>query len=370
MAVPLTRMELHEEDVAAVLACYRTGWLTMGPRTQAFEAAFAAAAGAADAVAVASGTAAVHLALLAAGVGPGDEVLVPALTFPAAGAVVRACGATAVVCDVVGPDDHTLDAEDAAARVGPATRAILADHRWGYPCDLAALRTLCARHGLRLVEDAAHAIGADGIGGGDLTCYSLSATKQLGVGEGGAVTTADPALVAAVRSLRSHAMTSVTWDRHRGHAQGYDVVAIGHNHRIDEPRAALGLSRLPRLAAEVDHRRRIVRAYREALVDVDGLTIPFGEDAVRRGSHGAFGVLLATTAARDTARAALSAGGVETALPAAVQTDAPLPPRAAEVVARGLRLPLSAVTTLDDVATVRAALRGAAARQPPGSSRS
>jgi dTDP-4-amino-4,6-dideoxygalactose transaminase len=370
MAVPLTRMELREEDVAAVLECYRSGWLTMGPRTQAFETALAAATGATDAVAVASGTAAVQLALLAAGVRAGDEVIVPALTFPAAAAVVRACGATAVVCDVVGPDDHTLDAEAAAARVGPATRAILADHRWGYPCDTTALRAICDRHGLRLVEDAAHAISAEGVGGADLTCYSLSATKQLGVGEGGAVTADDPALVAAVRSLRSHAMTSVTWDRHRGHARSYDVVAVGHNHRIDEPRAALGLSRLPRLAADVDHRRRVVRAYREALADVDGLTIPFGEDAVRRGSHGAFGVLFATTAARDAARGALAEDGVETALPSAVHVDTALPSRAAEVVARGLRLPLSAVTTLDDVATVHAALRRAAPRQPPGSSRS
>ncbi|MCW3016037.1 MAG: DegT/DnrJ/EryC1/StrS family aminotransferase [Solirubrobacterales bacterium] len=361
--VPLTGTPLGDADVDAVLEAYRSGWLTMGPRTERFEEAFAAATGAAHAVAVSSGTAAVHLALLAAGVGAGDEVIVPALTFGAVEDVVRACGATPVRCDIAGAHDHNADPADVADRVTPATRAILATHRWGYPCDMPALRATCDRHGLVLVEDAAQAILAGGVGAGDLTCYSLSGTKQLGVGEGGMVTAPAAAHAARVRSLRSHAMTSVTWDRHRGHAQSYDVVDVGFNYRLDEPRAALGLSRLGALAAEIRQRRAVVRAYRAAFADLqDAVVVPFTDGDVERSSHCCFGLVFASGGTRDAVCRDLGRHGIQTLREPDIAVGDRGTPRAGDVASRSARLPLSGSLDEGQVAAVVDAVRAALRR--------
>ena len=372
--LPLTDVAMPEEDVRAVLDCLRSGWLTMGPRTQAFEAAFAEAVGAEHAVAVSSGTAALHLALLAAGVGPGDEVIVPGLTFVAAAAAVRTCGADVVLCDVVGPADHNLDPADVAARITPRTRAIMATHWWGYACDTAALSALCEEHGLVLLEDCAQSVlaeRADGTGklvgtAGAAGCFSFFSKKQLCVGEGGMVVSDDEQLAAKVRSLRSHAMTSVTWDRHRGHAESYDILDFGFNYRLDEPRAALGLSRLGRLVDDLARRRAMAVAYRERLSGVDGVLVPW-DDAVRfeGSSHFCFGILVEDEATRDRVRDALKDARIQTtAYPALTALTAyadlgPLP-RVEEVAGRHLALPLAAgwgVAEVDRVvAVVQAAL--------------
>src|SRR5580700_6056540 len=298
--VPLTDIAMPEQDVEAVLDCLRSGWLTMGPRTKAFEEALARYVGTPNAATVSSGTAALHLACLAAGLGPGDEVIVPAFTFVASASAPRYVGAEPILCDVRSAHDFNLDVEDVARRITPCTRAVIAVHFCGYPADVLALRKLCDEHGLVLIEDCAQAIGARvddsarQVGTvGELGCFSFFSKKQLCVGEGGMVTTADDELAANVRLLRSHAMTSGTWDRHSGRTDTYDVVGLGFNYRIDEPRAALGLSRLRRLDDDIAKRRAIVRSYREQLADVPGLELPWEDLAVRRSSHFAFPVLLA-----------------------------------------------------------------------------
>jgi dTDP-4-amino-4,6-dideoxygalactose transaminase len=317
--VPLTDIAMPEQDVEAVLDCLRSGWLTMGPRTQAFEQALADYVGTPHAVAVSSGTAALHLALLAGEIGPGAEVIVPAFTFVASAAAARYVGAEPVLCDVRGANDFNIDPGDAARAITPRTRAIVAVHMCGYPADVEALRGLCDEHGLLLIEDCAQAIGAR-VGSysrqvgtiGDIGTFSFFSKKQLCVGEGGMVATADERLAARVRLLRSHAMTSGTWDRHRGHDPSYDVVDIGFNYRLDEPRAALGLSRLARLREGIDHRRALVRAYRERLASLTGLELAFDELAVERSSHFGFPVLLRDRPARDSFRDALKAQGIQT----------------------------------------------------------
>jgi dTDP-4-amino-4,6-dideoxygalactose transaminase len=153
--IPLTAVEIADEDIDAVLRCLESGWLTMGPRTHELEGAFAERHGVPHAVAVSSGTAALHLALLAAGIGPGDEALVPALTFVAAAGAVRYCGATPVFVDSLGVEDLNLDPDDAARLIGPRTRAVLATHWMGYSCQLARLEELCSANGLILIEDCA-----------------------------------------------------------------------------------------------------------------------------------------------------------------------------------------------------------------------
>jgi dTDP-4-amino-4,6-dideoxygalactose transaminase len=360
--VPLTDIAMPEQDVQAVLDCLRSGWLTMGPRTKQFEEALASYVGATHVATVSSGTAALHLACLAAGLGPGDEAIVPAFTFVASAAAPRYVGAEPVLCDVCSPRNFNIDVEDVARRITARTRAVIAVHFCGYPADVIALRELCDEHGLVLIEDCAQAIGArvDDIRQvgtvGELGCFSFFSKKQLCVGEGGMVSTADEQLDARVRLFRSHAMTSSTWDRHRGHDPAYDVVDIGFNFRLDEPRAALGLSRLQRLDQDIAARRALVRAYRERLAEVPGIELAFDEPTVERSSHFAFPVLLSDRATRDRFRDELKAKGIQTTWYPAVHSFAGYRryapaaglPRAAEAADRHCALPLSA--TMDEAA--------------------
>jgi dTDP-4-amino-4,6-dideoxygalactose transaminase len=374
--VPLTDISVPESDVQAVLDCLESGWLTMGPRTKSFEDALADFVGTPHAVAVSSGTAALHLACLAAGIGADDEVIVPAFTFVASASAARYAGAEPVLCDVRSAHDFNIDPADAARRITPRTRAIVAVHFCGYPADVAALRALCDEHGLVLIEDCAQAIGAriDEQGRqvgtvGELGAFSFFSKKQLCVGEGGMVTTAEERLAERVRLLRSHAMTSSTWDRHRGHDPAYDVVDIGFNYRLDEPRAALGLSRLGRLDEAIAGRRATVRAYRQRLAEVPGIELPFGDAAVERSSHFAFPVLLADRDTRDRFRDELKAGGIQTTWYPALHTFteyrqfAPPEglPRALEVADRHCALPLSSMMDDSEVDTVVDVVRAALA---------
>ena len=375
--VPLTDIAMGEQDVEAVLDCLRSGWLTMGPRTKAFEQALAGYVGTPHAATVSSGTAALHLACLAAGIGPGDEVIVPAFTFVASASAARYVGAEPVLCDVRSPQNFNIDPDDVVRRITPRTKAVIAVHFCGYPAEIVALRKLCDEHGLILIEDCAQAIGArvDDAGRqvgtvGELGCFSFFSKKQLCVGEGGMVTTADETLDERVRLFRSHAMTSSTWDRHRGHDPAYDVVDIGFNFRLDEPRAALGLSRLQRLDDGIAARRAIVRAYRERLADVAGIELAFEEQAVERASHFAFPVLLGDRDARDRFRDDLKANGIQTTWYPALhsfteyQRYAPADglPRASEVADRHCALPLSTTMDIDDVDTVVGVVRSALSR--------
>lgn len=298
--IPLFDVQLGDEQVAAVEETLRSGWLTMGPRTQAFEEEFAAHLGTRHALALSSCTAALHLAYLAAGVGPGDEVIVPAITFVASAAAVRYCGATPVLADVRGTHDLGVDPDDVAARVGERTRAVCAVHYAGYPAAIEPLAELCESRGLALIEDSAHApaLAPRGLAG----CFSFFSNKVLSCGEGGLVATDDDAVAELVQSRRSHAMTSGTWDRHRGHSAAYDVVELGFNYRLDEPRAALLSARLPGLADDIAARRRLVHRYRELLRDEPGVTLPYTDEEVDRSSCYVMPVIVEDPALRDPLR--------------------------------------------------------------------
>ncbi len=374
--VPLTDIAIPEQDVQAVLDCLESGWLTMGPRTKAFEEALAEYVQTPHAVTVSSGTAALHLSCLAAGIGAGDEVIVPAFTFVASAAAARYVGAEPVLCDVRSPHDFNIDPEDVARRITSRTRAVVAVHFCGYPADVSALRALCDEHGLLLIEDCAQAIGArlDDSGRqvgtvGELGAFSFFSKKQLCVGEGGMVTTADEQLADRVRLFRSHAMTSSTWDRHRGHDPAYDVIDIGFNYRLDEPRAALGLSRLPRLQESITARRAIVRAYRERLAEIPGIELAFTDQDVERSSHFAFPVLLADRQTRDRFRDDLKDNGIQTTWYPALHTFTEYRqfappgglPQASEVADRHCALPLSSAMDQSEVDTVVDVVRAALA---------
>lgn len=315
--IPLSDIDLGDEEIAAVTAVLKSRWLSMGGVTKAFEAAFAAKVGVRHALAVANCTVALHLAYAALELGPGDEVIAPSLSFVATANAVTYTGATPVFVDVISTDDLTLDPADVERKIGPRTRAIVVMHYGGYPCHMDALRELAQRHGLFLVEDAAHAPGA-AYGGrmcgalGDVAAFSFFSNKNLVTGEGGMVTTDRDDLAERIRLMRSHGMTTLTWDRHRGHASSYDVVMPGYNYRIDEMRSALGLAQLDRLDANTDRRRAWVQRYRDLLAGTDGVSVPF---AGRTGSAGhLMPVLLDERIDRDRVAAAMKACGVQTSM--------------------------------------------------------
>jgi UDP-4-amino-4,6-dideoxy-N-acetyl-beta-L-altrosamine transaminase len=274
--LPYGRQEIGDDDIAAVVAVLRSDWLTTGPKVDEFEAAFARFVGAPEAVAVSSGTAALHAATFALGVGPGDEVIVPALTFAATANAVVYQGGTPVFADV---DAATLllDLEAAEALVTPRTRAVVAVDYAGQPCDADALRALCERRGLALVADACHALGAADRGRpvgtlADLTAFSFHPVKPITTAEGGMVTTADPALARRMRVFRNHGITTDHRQRTERGAWFYEMEELGYNYRLSDLHSALGLSQLAKLPAWAERRRAIAARYDAAFAALPGVT--------------------------------------------------------------------------------------------------
>jgi dTDP-4-amino-4,6-dideoxygalactose transaminase len=317
--VPVADLAFSEADVETVAEVYRSGWLTMGPRTEELEHAFAAYTGMRHAVALSSGTAALHLACLAAGLGRGDEVVVPSLTFIATVNAIAYTGAQPVFADVAGLRQPWLSAAAAEQAISERTKAIMTMTYGGHPGDTAALRELSERHGLLLLEDAAHAAGSrlDGrhLGTFGLAgAFSFFSNKNLAVGEGGMLISDDDELAERVRMLRSWGVSVPTWDRKRGRPSEYDVGSLGFNYRIDEARAALAWRRLHRL--DEDNRRRGEHDahYRRAFADVDGLTLTMGPAKGAVQSHHLFTIVLEQGIDRAAFRAALSKRGIQTSV--------------------------------------------------------
>ena len=278
--VQLFRLNFDQREADAARQTVESGWLTMGERIIEFEQKFSAfLGGGVDSLAVTNGTAALHLALLALDVGCGDEVIVPALTFVADINSVKLTGAKPVLADSDSLENWNVSAKSIERCITDTTKAVIIVHYAGYPCDMPAISDLCKKRGLKLIEDVAHAPGAS-IGGrscgtwGDIGCFSFFSNKNLSIGEGGMVTSCDPALIQRMRYLRSHGMTTLTLDRHKGRAVSYDVVEPGLNYRMDEIRAAIGLVQLDKLPSGNLRRAELTRRYR---LNLDGspISIPF-----------------------------------------------------------------------------------------------
>lgn len=279
--IPLGDIDFGIEEENAVLDVLRRRWLTMGAVTQLFEKEFAESVGARHAIAVNNATAALHLACVGCGIGPGDEVIVPSLTFVATANAVRYVGAIPVFADIESELDLTISLRSIEACLTKKTRAIIVMHYAGYACDMPAIMAFAEKHGLFVIEDAAHAAGSSlenrGLGTwGHAGCYSFFSNKNMTTGEGGMLVTDDDAMAEKLRTLRSHGMTSMTWERHKGHAWSYDVTGLGYNYRIDEIHSAIGRVQLTRLAGNNRRRERIVAQYQELLQELTpAVTIPF-----------------------------------------------------------------------------------------------
>jgi perosamine synthetase len=263
--LPYARQWLEADDIAAVLEVLNSDWLTTGPKVAEFEQALAAFVGAREAVAVSSGTAALHAAISAAGIGPGDEVIVPAITFVATANAVVFQGGTPVFADVA-PGTLLLDLRDAERKITPRTKAIITMDYAGQPCDYEAFAALARRHNLLLIDDACHALGAEYQGKklgslADLTVFSFHPAKHITTGEGGMIVTDHPEFAAKMRRFRNHGLNVDLQQRAKTGTWYYEMIDLGYNYRLTDFQCALGMSQLRKLPGWLERRREIARAY-------------------------------------------------------------------------------------------------------------
>jgi len=274
--IPCFRPVVGEREIEAVTAVLRSGWLTTGAKAREFEQKFATfLGGGVEAVAVTSATAGLHLAAEACGIGPGDEVLVPTLTFTATASVIRYLGAEVVLVDV-DQETRTIDLEHAARVMTPRCKAIMPVHFGGYPCDMIAVLDFARRHNLKVIEDAAHAMPAHrsgrliGTWESDACVFSFYATKPITTGEGGMIVTRDPKIAARARMMRTHGLNRDAFDRFSkvGASWGYDVVAPGFKYNLTDVAAAVGVVQLDRARDLQSGRQRAAERYLGRLADL------------------------------------------------------------------------------------------------------
>ena len=316
--VPLADIDLGQAEVNAAIKVLKSKWLTMGQITEGFERKFAKYLGVKYAFAVASGTAALHIAHQILGIAKGDEVICPSLTFVATANSILYTGATPVFADITSLDDLNVSPEDILDKISSNTKAITVVHYGGYPCNMDRIMQIAKKHKLYVIEDAAHASGAEYKGKkcgtiGDIGCFSFFSNKNMTTGEGGMVVTNNDRLAKKIRTIRSHGMTTLTWDRYKGHSSTYEVIDLGYNYRIDEMRSAIGLVQLEKLDKNNKRRRSIVQIYKSHLTDISDISIPFKKFAGKSSFH-IFPILLKNTACRNKLSNALRKRNIQTSM--------------------------------------------------------
>jgi perosamine synthetase len=366
--IPVAEPVLGAREREYVLECLETGWISGSGRfVDEFEREFARFCGVRNAVSVANGTVALHVVLVALGIGPGDEVIVPDFTYIASANAVTYCGARVVLADIT-PDTWCLDLADVARKVTPATRAIMAVHLYGHPVDLDPLLETARRHNLHVVEDAAEAHGAEykgrRVGGlGTVATFSFYGNKIITTGEGGMVTTNDDELAARIRMLKGQGMDP---------NQRYWFPMVGFNYRMTNVQAAIGLAQLERVDWFIDRRREVAQTYEHYLKDA-GVVLPHQHEWAR-SVFWLYGVCLPQEVDREAVMHDLALAGIETrpffvpmhACPPYLEADGDTRyPVSATVGRRGISLPSSATLTDEDIAMISTALKESIERRGP-----
>jgi dTDP-4-amino-4,6-dideoxygalactose transaminase len=370
--IPLFDLNYGREEEEAVVQTLRSRWISMGPKVAELETEFAATLQVPHALAVTNCTAALHLAMLVLNVGPGDEVIVPSLTFVATANAIRYVGATPVFADICGPADLNLDPTGLEALITSRTKAIMVMHYGGFPCAMEEIGAVARRHQLPIVEDACHGPLSEYHGRklgtiGDIGCFSFFSNKNISTGEGGMFVTRHADYHRRGQLLRSHGMTTLSHQRSLGHATSYDVVELGYNYRLDDIRATLALVQLQKLRPDLERRAQVRERYLQCLASVDGMVVPFA------GHHGfvsnyIFPVVLLEGGAgrREAIRQRLQKKGIQTSVhyPAVhrfsihsrVPTTLPRTEHAADHV---ITLPMYAALALESVDFIAGQLQGA-----------
>lgn len=280
--IPLFNLNFDECEAKAAYDTIRSGWISTGPKCAELEEMFARMLGAKYAVSVTNCTDALHICCMLCGFGPGDEVICPSLTFAASANCIRYVGATPVFADIVGPEHINIDPADIEKKITSKTKGIVVVHMAGYPAKMDEIMEIAKKHNLKVVEDACHGPLSEYKGKklgtiGDCSAFSFFSNKNISTGEGGMFVTNSEELATKAKLLRSHGMTTMSYQRASGHATEYDIVELGYNFRLDDIRASIAIEQLKKLPGDLDKRIVVRKRYLENLSNVKGIVVPFAD---------------------------------------------------------------------------------------------
>jgi len=318
--IPLFDLNFDEKEEQAVLETIQSKWISTGPKTAAFEKKFASMLNAKHAVALSNCTVSLHLALKLAGVHAGDEVICPSLTFVATVNSIRYMDAIPVFADVTNYEDPTIDPEDIRRKITSKTKAIMVMHYGGFACDMDKIMQIAQKNNLKVIEDACHGPLSKYKGKklgtiGDVGCFSFFSNKNISTGEGGMLITNNDEYASRTKLLRSHGMTTMSYERAKGHSTAYDVVELGYNYRMDDIHSSIGLVQLDKIEADLNKRAEVRKLYVSLLSEIPGIIIPF-RDYAEFSSNYILPIVLKDGSAekRDQVRSALAEAGIQTSM--------------------------------------------------------
>jgi dTDP-4-amino-4,6-dideoxygalactose transaminase len=318
--IPLFDLNFDQAEENAVIETLRSKWISTGPKTAEFEQKFADALHVKHALALSNCTVSLHLALLLSGISPGDEIICPSLTFVATANAIRYLNAIPVFADIKSYEDLTIDAKDIEKKISKNTRAIMLMHYGGFGCEMNQILRIAEKNNLKIIEDACHAPLSEYEGKklgtfGDFGCFSFFSNKNMSTGEGGMLVTNNAVLFERAKTIRSHGMTSLSFDRAKGHTTEYDVVELGYNYRMDDIRAAIGIVQLGKLMGDLKKRAEIRNYYLKQLAEIKDIIIPFSDNKFFSSNY-IFPIVLknSTSEKRNKVRENLAANGIQTSV--------------------------------------------------------
>lgn len=313
-------LNFDQAEENAVVETVRSKWISTGPKNVEFEKKFAEMTGAKNAVALSNCTVALHMALLLNDIKPGDEVICPSLTFVATVNAIRYVNATPVFADIRSMNDLTIDPDDIERKITPRTKAIMLMHYGGFACDMNRIIQIAEKNNLKVIEDACHGPMSEYEGKklgtiGQVGCFSFFSNKNISTGEGGMIITNDDSLYEKAKLLRSHGMTSLSYDRAKGHSTEYDVIELGYNYRMDDIRASIGLVQLDKLPHDLEIRAELRALYEKKLEGAEGIIVPFKGHKYFSSNY-IFPIVLkdSTVDKRNRIREHLAAAGIQTSV--------------------------------------------------------
>lgn len=318
--IPLFKLNFGNEEIEAVTETIRSKWISTGPKCEELEQLFVDMFKVNYAVSMSNCTDALHLACLLCNVKPGDEVLCPSLTFAASVNCIKYVGATPVFCDIVSSNHINIDPVEIEKKITSKTKAIIIVHMAGFPAKMDEIIAIAKKHNLKVIEDACHGPLSEYKGKklgtiGDVGCFSFFSNKNISTGEGGMLITNNEEIAIKARLLRSHGMTTMSYQRASGHATTYDIVELGYNFRLDDIRASIGVVQMKKLQADLEKRVQVRNEYLKQLSSIDGVAIPFADNTEFVSNYIMPIVLTDSTAEkRDKIREKLHAAGIQTSV--------------------------------------------------------
>ncbi|WP_302462900.1 DegT/DnrJ/EryC1/StrS aminotransferase family protein [Phocaeicola plebeius] len=318
--IPLFKLNFDEKEANAAAEAIKSGWISTGPKCEELEQMFVKMFNVNYAVSMSNCTDALHLCCLVCGIAPGDEVLCPSLTFAASANCIRYVGATPVFCDIIGPEHININPADIERKITSKTKAIVVVHMGGFPAKMDEIMEIAKKHNLKVIEDACHGPLSEYQGKklgtiGDCAAFSFFSNKNISTGEGGMFITNNKEMAEKARLLRSHGMTTMSYQRASGHATAYDIVELGYNFRLDDIRASIAIEQLKKLPADLQERIRVRKRYVEGLSQIKGIVVPFADNTEFVSNYIMPIVLLnSTKEKRDKIRESIHAAGIQTSV--------------------------------------------------------